>query len=106
MVSSMEKWLGLIKSAAVAAVQAADLLEIRYGTVTSESPLQISVDTKMPLEPAQLILTRNVTNHELEMSVNGGIKQRYTVFNQLKKDEKVIMLRMQGGGKYIVLDRV
>lgn len=104
--SNMETWLGLIKSTALDAVYATDPLEIRYGTVTRESPLQISIDTKSPLGPAQLVLTRNVTDYEVEMSVNGNARQRYKVFNQLKQGEKVLMLRIQGGGKYIVLDRV
>lgn len=101
-----EDLLVLIKETALAAVNAKDLLEVRYGTVSSENPLKITVDAMKPLGIAHLELTRNVTDYEVEMSVNGGAKQLYKVFNGLKKDEKVLLLRKQGGGKYIVVDRV
>lgn len=96
----------LIKKAAVEAVDASDPTTIRYGEVISTNPLQIRIDQKLILGTAQLKLTRNVTDYETEMSVNDGAKQIYKVFNALKKGEKVLLIRMQGGQQYIVVDRV
>lgn len=96
----------LIKKAAVEAVNASDPTTIRYGEVISTNPLQIRIDQKLILGTAQLKLTRNVTDYETEMSVNGGAKQTYKVFNALKIGEKVLLIRMQGGQQYIVVDRV
>lgn len=96
----------LIKKAAVEAVNASDPTTIRYGEVISANPLQIRIDQKLILGTAQLKLTRNVTDYETEMIVNGGTKQTYKVFNALKTGEKVLLIRMQGGQTYIVVDRV
>lgn len=103
---SIEDFIKLIKKISVEAVRATDLLEVRYGTVTSASPLKITVDAKLPLGHAQLELTRSVTEYEVEMTIEGGTKQKYTIHNALKQGEKVLLLRKQGGGKYIVVDRV
>lgn len=96
----------LIKKAAVEAVNASDPTTIRYGEVISTNPLQIRIDQKLILGTAQLKLTRNVTDYETEMNVNGGAKQTFKVFNALKVGEKVLLIRMQGGQTYIVVDRV
>lgn len=82
------KLLGLIKKAAVEAVETTNPTEIRYGKVISVNPLQISVEDKMTFTEMQLVLTRNVKD------------------NVLQVDEKVLLLREQGGQKYIVLDRL
>lgn len=104
--SNIEVFISLIKQHALAAVSASNPLEVRYGTVVNENPLKINVDQKMTLEMAHLELTRNVTDYETEISIGGSGKQSCTVYNKLKNGEKVMLLRKQGGGKYIVLDRV
>lgn len=96
----------LIKKTAVDAVNAMDPVAIRYGEVISTNPLQVRIDQKFILGEAQLKLTRNVIDYETQMSVSGGAIQTYKVHNALKKDEKVLLLRMQGGQQYIVVDRV
>ena len=96
----------LIKKTAIDAVNAMDPVSIRYGEVISDNPLQIHIDQKLVLGTAHLKLTRNVTDYETKMSVNGGTPQTYKVFNALKKGEKVKLVRMQGGQQYIVVDRV
>jgi hypothetical protein len=42
---------------------------IIFGTVISVSPLKINVEQRFTLESAQLILSRNVTDHTVEMTV-------------------------------------
>ena len=104
-----------------------------YGTVTSEAPLKIQVDQKKTLTEAQLILTDSVRDYAVELSTMAGAseaphftedesggsgdaafaphrhkyqgKKKWKVHNALKKGEKVILLRCDGGQKYIVLDR-
>jgi len=92
--------------------------EISYGTVESILPLIIRIDQKLVLEDMQLILTRNVTDYELSMTVNHNTEsaeghthgytgtKTFTVNNALQQGEKVILFRVQGGQKYLVLDRV
>jgi len=35
-----------------------------------------------------------------------GVRKKYTVHNQLKNGDKVILFRQQGGQKFVVLDKV
>ncbi len=120
-----------IKKAALDAVKAAKPVEVCFGKVTSVSPLKIIVEQKLPLGEGQLILTRNVTNFKTYITgnniknyyytgsdTNGGTapvepshvhaigKVQITVHNGLVVGDEVILIRQQGGQKYIVVDRI
>ena len=126
-----------MKKAAVDAVNASKPAMIFFGTVTNASPLEINVEQKMTLTIEQLILSRNVTEHEIEMTVShlteleaahthavqdtytgGGSssptshlhaytgRKKFKVHNGLVKGDVVILIRMQGGQKFIVIDRL
>lgn len=130
---NMNEIVRIIKQAAVDAVDAQKPCTVLFGTVTKEKPLEILVEQKMTLSEAQLILSRNVTDFQTEISFDDpDIKQQYTtwdldestestprkiafkektkhkimVYNVLKSGEKVILLRCAGGQKFVVLDRV
>lgn len=136
--------LNTIKQAATEAVDASKPAQVCYGKVTSASPLQILVDQKMTLGSAQLVLTRNVTDFTVSVSIDwktesaltthshgvqgtdsGGdtidltskttnLKHTHdvegtksmTIHNALKKGDEVVLVRMQGGQQYIVIDRI
>ena len=123
----MPNMLEVIKNAAMEAVNASEPAGIIYGTVTSVNPLAIFLDQKQTLDSDFLILTKNVTDHTVEMTVNhntdeasGGSGEKafeshshgytgrktITVHNGLKVGDKVIMIKQQGGQSYIVLDKV
>lgn len=127
--------LQVIKKVAVEAVDSLKPCEIRYGTVTSSSPLKINMEQKITLTDMQLVLTRNVKDYSINVTMNWtsenavhdhsytddgsdmttgsnthnhqikGTKQ-ITIHNALKIGEKVLLIREQGGQKYIVIDRV
>lgn len=106
-----------VKQAAVEAVQASGPMSVCFGTVTSASPLKIQVDQKKTLTEAQLMLTNNVRDFTVEMTVDhrtenasGGsgdasFASHNRVHLALKAGEKVILLRCDGGQKFLVLDR-
>lgn len=108
----------IIKQAALEANEATKPMAIVFGTVISEKPLQIDIELKQPLDEDFLILTNAVMNYNVSMSVSHQTEssdghthnylgtKAFKVLNGLKKGEKVILLRVQGGQKYIVLDRV
>lgn len=149
--------INIMKAAALGAVEAGNPVNICFGTVTAAKPLQIIAEQKIPLGSVQLILTRNVTEYTVEMTVDHmteealeeldfshthsysgetetggepahshsyagetdsalgkiaahahGYKGRktFTVHNGLKVGEKVLLIRLQGGQKYLVLDRI
>lgn len=93
-----------IKKIAINAINETKPASIIFGTVTSPSPLKISVEQKLTLDSNFLILTDSVKDHEVDMTVD-GVRKKYMVHKSLKTGEKVILLRQQGGQKYIVLDR-
>lgn len=120
-----------IKRAAIEAMNASKPVEVCFGKVTSASPLKILVEQKMTLGEAQLVLCRNVTDYKT--SITGGNIQNFyyvgsppnvstlpvnpphvhavgkiqiTVHNGLVVGDEVILLRQQGGQKYIVVDRI
>ncbi len=116
-----------IKKTAVDAVNASKPVEICFGKVTSASPLQILVEQKMTLGKGQLVLTRNVTNFTTTVTVNWSTNEKsggsgesafashahgitgtksITVNNGLVVGDEVVLLRQQGGQKYIVVDRI
>lgn len=124
-----------VKQAAIEAVKADGPMGVCYGTVTAVSPLEITTDQKLVLSETQLILTNAVRDFTVEMTVDhatesisqghqvvdtytgGGFatavehshpykgRKSFRVHLGLKKDEKVTLLRCDGGQQYIVLDR-
>jgi len=114
---------------------------VLFGTVTQESPLEITIDAKHVLTEDFIVLTRNVTDHEIEMTVDhwtedetqhvhgpgsysnaggqvGGVssptshrhaykgRKVFLVHKKLLEGEKVVLIREQGGQRYVVMDRV
>lgn len=59
-----------MKKAAVEAVDATKPVYVYFGEVVAASPLQINVEQKMMLGETQLILSRNVTDFETEITVD------------------------------------
>ena len=113
----------VVKRAAVEAVEAGKPVNILFGTVLSASPLKIQVDQKSIYTSKMLILT----DFEVDMTVNhttedkgGGSgaaayeahkhayvgKKTFKVHNALKAGEKVLLIRVQQGKKFVVIDRV
>lgn len=107
----------LIKKAAVESVESEKPAAVMFGVVESVSPLAINVEQKMTLTSAQLALTRNVTDYAVDMTVGhfteqaGDLphihayagKKSFLVHNGLKAGDRVILLREQGGQRFIVL---
>lgn len=66
----MANFLEGIKKAAMDAYRNSDPTCIMYGKVTKLSPLSIQVNPKLTLEGEQLVLTRNVTDFETEVTID------------------------------------
>lgn len=123
------EFLELVKRAAVEAVEAGKPMAVCFGRVTSVSPLEITVDQKTILTEAQLILTNHVRDFAVEMTTlpefheteetAGGAgeaafashrheyrgRKKWMIHLALQVGEKVILIRRDGGQKFIVLDR-
>ena len=78
--------LQIIKQAALEAVEEKEPLLALFGTVKSISPLTIYLEQKSTITQSYIVILDKVKN----LAVGDG----------------VVMLQMQGGQKYIVLDKV
>lgn len=70
MLPNYNELIKTIKKTALEAVEASSPVNVCYGTVVSESPLQIEVDQKITLGSAQLILTKNVTDYSIDIDID------------------------------------
>lgn len=97
-----------IKKAAGEAVEASKPVALCFGKVTSAVPLGILVDQKLPITAKQVVMTRNVTDFETDTSSRekAGEKTGIVIHNQLAVGDEVILLRVQGGQKFVVLDKI
>ncbi|MBP5781522.1 MAG: DUF2577 domain-containing protein [Clostridia bacterium] len=89
----------MIKQAAVEAVAAQKPFSFAVGQVASISPLEIKLNQKITLPASKLMLTSAVKTY-------GTNNNPYTKDLSLRVGETVILLRCDGGQRYIVLDRL
>jgi len=116
----MPDMITIMKRAAMEAVEAQKPAALTLGTVESENPLEIRVEQKFRLRASQLIIPRSLTEYDLEIGIllltdaEGEPAHAHRIAgenvvrvkNALKVGETVMLLRMQGGQKYMILDRV
>lgn len=100
------EFLANVKRAAVEAVRAEKPFALVRGHVTSIAPLKIQIDQKFELVSTQLLLTNAVRDYSVELVNEAGETKKYTVKLGLKQGERVLLLRTNGGQKFIVLDRL
>ncbi|MFV0520515.1 MAG: DUF2577 domain-containing protein [Lachnospirales bacterium] len=102
-------------------------VKILNGTVYSVSPLKIYIDQKLIIEESQLLLCREVTEYDVDMTVDhltenrgGGSgdsayeshnhrylgRKTFRVHKGLCVGEKVVLIQAQGGQTYYIIDRV
>lgn len=93
----MADLLEVIKKVVHNTLENKKLTDIAYGKVESISPLTVRLDQKLLLTKEFLIVTDSFKN-----KVINGI----TIDNELKVGDKLIMLRVQEGQKYLLLSKV
>lgn len=71
-----EQLLNIIKKAAKEAIDEATPSNIMFGTVTSISPLIINVEQKLSLTNEFLVLTKNVVDYEVDVSMDWSTETR------------------------------
>lgn len=114
-----------MKKSAIEAVKAENPTSIMYGKVISDIPLQVQVNGKLNLDEEFIVLTKNVSDYEVEIDLEfegkGGILSgqdkeilkklsmegaKIKVKNALKINDEVVLIQMQGGQKYVILDKM
>lgn len=80
---------------------------VMYGKVISTNPLKINIEQRMVLDKNFLVLSDRLTRKSTRIRIPSTNDQVDVVFdNSLKVNDKVILLREQGGQKFIILDKV
>lgn len=78
----------LIKQTALEAMKAEKPVNVCFGKVISVSPLKILVEQKLTLSKAQLVQSKTVADYGLAIG------------------DEVILIRQQGGQKYVITDKI
>ncbi|HFL2599875.1 TPA: DUF2577 domain-containing protein [Clostridioides difficile] len=81
--------LQIIKKAAMDAVETSNPMRVVFGTIESTSPLKVKIEQKLSIGEIFLI--------------QADTFKRYT---DKKIGDKVVLIRMQGGQQYLILDRM
>lgn len=103
----MSNLVEVIKRVALEAVNASQPTSLVVGMVVGTTPLQITIDQKLTLDEDFLILTNNVKDHYVDIKVSeADEKKKRFMYYGLKQGESVLLIKIQGGQKYIVLDRI
>ena len=119
--------LQLIKRAARDVITESVPAGVCIGIVTALDPLEIQLENKLPISADFILLTKNTCEWSVDMSVDhktelaaGGSgdaqyashlhgyagRKTYLVHNGLEVGDKVILLREEGGQRFVALDRV
>lgn len=101
----MSDLLGVLQQIMQENQQAMKPTELAFGTVVSVGPLSILVDnTAEPKPETGLILTDSVVARSAK--VQGGSGGTVVINPGLSAGDRVVMLRVQRGQRYIVLSKV
>lgn len=95
----MADLLTVVKQAAMSAVSAGNPTAVLFGTVMSASPLEVMVDQRFRLSAGFLIVPESLIHYELD-------EQQIVIRRGLEAGDAVILLRVQGGQRFVILDRV
>ncbi|RJX40864.1 DUF2577 domain-containing protein [Paenibacillus pinisoli] len=120
----MADLLSLIKQAAAGAVDATSPAAVMFGLITDDNPLEVNVDQRFSLPADFLIVPESLTRLELPLyhthqytdtsdsgpatkTTSAALPEEPVVIRRgLKKGDKVVLLRVQGGQQYLILDRM
>jgi hypothetical protein len=99
--------------------------DLRFGEVVSISPLKVRITSDFILPESLLIVPQHLTDYSVVVNIGldrtkgdvldegisesdtEGVDERtLTVYNGLEIGDNVVLIRNQGGTKYLILDRV
>jgi hypothetical protein len=93
--------LNAIKLAALSAMEAGNPVAVMFGEVTKTNPLEVNVDQRFTIDADFLVQT--AATAELKVTIGGT---EYIIRPELQVGDRVVLLRIQGGQKYLILDKV
>lgn len=116
--------LEAIRMAAASGIEAGKPVAVLFGEVVRTGPLEVMVDQRFSVDEEFLVLPESLTRYEADLTHRhaytdagaSGTVSRTTeaglsaapliIRHGLEAGNKVILLRVQGGQKYVILDKV
>lgn len=107
--------LQLIKQAAHEAIETGKPVALLFGTIINTNPLKVNVDQRFTLDPDFLLVPESLTRLELDLrhhhstgegTTDDGLTESIVIRPGLQAGDRVMLLRMQGGQQYLILDKV
>lgn len=107
--------LDVIKKAAKAVGDASNPVHILYGDVESVEPLSVRINPRFLLKGEALVVPESLKRYEVNLQHNhtttGGstgdaLYDPVVIRPGLQKGDKVLLIRMQEGQQYVILDKV
>ncbi|AFL99532.1 Protein of unknown function (DUF2577) [Desulfitobacterium dehalogenans ATCC 51507] len=115
----MPSLLDLIKTASGDALNASNPVNILFGEVLTVNPLSVKVDQRFTLPADFLIVPESLIRYEVDLkhmhqytddgspnNTSEALTSKIVIRSGLAAGNKVLMLRVQGGQRYVVLDKV
>ena len=97
--------IDIMKRASMDAMDNKQMCDLRFGTVTSVTPLKVQITNQFTIPEKLLIVPRHLTNYKVEMLID-GVSRSVEVKNALVSGDKVALIRKTGGQSYYILDRI
>lgn len=106
--------LDQIKRAALAALDASNPVAVMTGTVINLNPLEVNVDQRFTIDADFLIIPESLQRYEVDLKHNHAYTSGNTedaldkvvIRSGLELNDVVLLLRVQGGQQFVVLDKV
>ncbi|MDF2925883.1 MAG: phage protein [Paenibacillaceae bacterium] len=107
--------LNAIRQAALTGIDATRPVALLFGEVVGINPLEVNVDQRFTIDADFLIVPETLTRLELDLShthsSSGGatgdaLSEPVVIRPGLEAGNKVILLRVQGGQQYLIVDKV
>ncbi|WP_227793628.1 DUF2577 domain-containing protein [Paenibacillus guangzhouensis] len=108
-----------IRQLGIDAISAGNPVAVLFGKVSKINPLEVIVDQRFTLDEDFLIITEQLTRYEVDLELayvnmsgntqtetQQSMKNIVIIREGLKVGDVVILLRIQGGQKYVVWDKV
>lgn len=102
--------IDIIKKASMGAVGSSNPVNILSGEVLSIEDFKIKVDQKLILDKDFFIIPERLTRYEVDLKHSHGSTStalgKLVIREGIKQGDKVLLLRVQGGQQYVILDKV
>jgi len=91
----------LIKRVTKGYLESLKLADVQYGTVTRTNPLEVTVEQRLALTEDFLVVPEHMTSYTIPLG-----DQQVIIRRGLETDDKVVLVRENGGLNYVIVGRL